>query len=214
MKKLLIYGCGYPAIVSFVKSLNLRKPEWEIAGFIDDEKYGEEDEFLGYPIVGDEESIPGFVEKGYYFFNNVASSTENMAVVADKLERYEAKIATLVLPVSPEVDLDTVEIGEGSIISPNVSITSYAKIGKNVIVRGNSIIGHESIIADLCFIGPGATVLGSVQIGEKTYVGAGAIIREGVKIGKNCMIGMGSVVFRNVPDNTSVFGNPAKKLPV
>lgn len=213
MKKLLIYGCGYSPIISYIKYLNKQKPEWEIAGFLDDVKYGKEEKFYSYPIVGNEDSIAEYVDKGYYFFNNVAASIESMTTVVNKLENHNAKLATLILPSAPQIDLDTINVGDGTLISPNVTVTSNATIGKNVTVRGNSLIAHDSKVNDVCFVGPGATLLGHVEVGEKTYVGAGAIVRERVKIGKNCMIGMGSVVLRNVPDNTSVFGNPAKKLP-
>ena len=42
--------------------------------------------------------------------------------------------------------------------------------------------------------------------------GVGAIGLNGAKIGKNCIVGAGALVTQNtiVPDNSLIFGNPAK----
>lgn len=213
MKKLLIYGCGYPSIIGLIEHLNEKNDDkWEVIGFIDDSKYGKENEYLGYPIVGDETSIPKFVDEGYYFFNNVASSPDNMEIVANKLAKYDAKMCTLVFPQAPSIDLTRTVVGEGSLISPQVIVGGGASFGKNVIVRQQALVGHDSKIGDYCFIGPSAGVMGKVTVGTKTFIGAKALVRENVTIGKNCMVGMGAVVTKDIPDNTTVVGNPAKPL--
>lgn len=212
MKKLLIYGCGYPSITSLIEYLNTKNKEWEIAGFLDDSKFPEVDSYMGYPILGDETAIQHYVQKGYYFYNNVASSPENMELVAAKLADHGAKISTFIFPEPPDIDLTTVNVGEGSIISPRVIVGAGVTFGKNVIVRQQAIVSHGSDIGDYCFIGPNATILGSVTIGAKTLIGAKALLRENITIGKNCVVGMGAVVTKNVPDNTTVVGNPAKPI--
>jgi len=212
MKKLLIYGCGYPSITSLIKYLNSRGEDWQIEGYLDDTKFGKEDQYFGYPIIGDEASIPQFVEQGYYFFNNVASSPKNMHTVSQKLARHDAKICTLIFSEPPDLDLDTIKVGEGSIISPQVIVGAGVTFGRNVIIRQKSIISHDSNIGDYCFVGPNVGIMGGVKIGKETFIGAKAIVRENVAIGKNCVIGMGAVVTKDVPDNTTVVGNPAKSL--
>lgn len=212
MKKLLIYGCGYSSITSLITYLNRRGEEWQIVGYLDDTKFGKEDQYFGYPIVGDERSIPEFVTQGYYFFNNVASSPKNIQTVAAKLARHNAKICTLIFPEPPDLDLDTITVGEGSLISPQVIVGAGVSLGCNVIIRQQSIISHDSHIGDYCFVGPNVGIMGRVSIGEKTFIGAKALIRDNITIGKNCVIGMGAVVTKDVPDNTTVIGNPAKPL--
>jgi acetyltransferase-like isoleucine patch superfamily enzyme len=43
-------------------------------------------------------------------------------------------------------------------------------------------------------------------------IGSGATILPGVTIGEGAMIGAGSVVTKDVPDNVTVVGNPARPV--
>lgn len=213
MENLLIYGCGYPSMPSMIKYWNTKKAQqWYVAGYIDDMKFGKLDEYFGYPIVGNEELIPEMVKKGYYFFNNVASSPDNMEIVANKLSKYNANLCTLIFPEAPNLDYETVHVGKGSCIFPGVFVGTYVHIGKNVIIRQKANISHDTTIGDLCFIAPGVGIMGNCIIGKKTFIGAKALIRNGISIGHNCVIGMGAVVTKDVPDNTTVIGNPARPI--
>lgn len=49
-----------------------------------------------------------------------------------------------------------------------------------------------------------------VTIGADVWVGGGAIILPGITIGNGAIIGAGAVVTRNVPQNATAVGNPAR----
>lgn len=83
-------------------------------------------------------------------------------------------------------------------------------IGKGSILGVRSHIGHNVFISRGCLIGSGSLIGGSVKIGKNCYIGAGAIIKNKVNIGDNCIIGMGAIVTKDVPNNKTVKGNPAK----
>ena len=88
---------------------------------------------------------------------------------------------------------DTV-IADGTKISSQVYIGSGMKIGKNCIITGKTYFGGSSIVEDNVYVAPGAD------------------IRNGITLSKNSFVGMGAVVVKNVAENTTVLGNPAKPV--
>ena len=98
----------------------------------------------------------------------------------------------------------------GVMVSAGALINPLAQIGKGVICNTGCIIEHECRVGDFAHIGPGAVLCGNVTVGEQTFVGANAVIRQGIQVGKNVMIGAGAVVVKDIPDNTTVMGVPAK----
>ena len=100
--------------------------------------------------------------------------------------------------------------GTGTVICDGVKATTDYKIGSHVLVNLNATIGHDVIIEDYCSIMPGVNISGAVTIGEGTLIGSGATILQGITVGRNCVVGAGAVVTKDVPDNTTVVGVPAK----
>jgi len=103
-----------------------------------------------------------------------------------------------------------ISIGEGSCIMHMVFISNSVKIGKAVLVNTRANIHHDVVIGDYSDVSPCAVLLGNVQIGKYVYIGAGAVILPRVKIGNYCTVGAGALVTKDVPDNITVKGNPAK----
>jgi len=105
---------------------------------------------------------------------------------------------------------DDVEIGT------NNSIARGA-LGDTIIRQGAKTdnlvhIAHNVIVGRNCWITCHFATGGSVEIGDNTSIGIAAMVKNQIKIGKNAFIGMGAVVVEDVPDNTTVCGNPARHL--
>ena len=125
-------------------------------------------------------------------------------------ERYEIDYAKA---FHPNTSISSsVEIGNGSVVMAGVVIEADTLIGKHCIINTSSSINHECRIGDFVHISPNATLCGSVEVGDGSWIGAGAVVIQGIRIGKNCIVGAGAVVIRDVPDGTTVAGNPAKRI--
>lgn len=102
------------------------------------------------------------------------------------------------------------EIGQSCQVLAHATICSEAVLGDSCIVNSSAVIEHECILGTGVHIGPGANLAGLVKVGDYSFIGTGAIILPRVKIGNNTIVGAGAVVTKDVADNMTVVGNPAK----
>jgi sugar O-acyltransferase (sialic acid O-acetyltransferase NeuD family) len=115
------------------------------------------------------------------------------------------------------VIMDDVEIGEGSILSPFVTVTSNVRIGRHFHANYYSCVSHDCVIGDFVTFAPRVSCNGNIVIEDDVYVGTGAIIKQGrpgkpLVIGRGAVIGMGAVVTKDVHPGVTVIGNPARPM--
>jgi sugar O-acyltransferase (sialic acid O-acetyltransferase NeuD family) len=101
-------------------------------------------------------------------------------------------------------------IAPGCIIMPGARITCNVEIGKGVLINLNSTISHDCKIGDFVEIACGVNIAGRCIIKSNVFIGTNATINPNIIIGENSIIGSGTVVLKDVPDNCTVVGNPAK----
>lgn len=114
--------------------------------------------------------------------------------------------------ISSKADIGSygVNIGNGANILDGVKISNDTTIGIAPIVYYNSIITHDVKIGDFVEISPDVKILGRAIIGNFCQLGSGVIILPDVNIGNNVIIGAGAVVTKDIPDNCTAVGVPAK----
>ena len=107
---------------------------------------------------------------------------------------------------------DRCEIHAGSIICPEAVVSSDVTIGKHSIINLLSSVGHDATLGPFCTLSCHVDVTGGCHVSSGVFFGSHSCVTPKCRIGANAVVGAGSVVIRNVPDNTTVFGNPAKVI--
>ena len=101
-----------------------------------------------------------------------------------------------------------------------IEIHPGARIGEGLFIDHGMgvVIGETAVIGDNCHLFQGVTLGGTSTrrakrhptLGNNVVVGAGAKVIGAVNVGDNAKIGAGAVVLRDVPDNCTATGVPAK----
>ncbi|WP_404298823.1 acetyltransferase [Alicycliphilus denitrificans] len=115
------------------------------------------------------------------------------------------------------VRMDGVELGEGAILSPFVTLTSNIRIGRHFHANLYSYVEHDCVLGDFVTFAPGVKCNGNIVVQDHAYIGTGAVIKQGqpgapLVIGRGAVVGMGAVVTKSVPPGATVVGNPARML--
>jgi sugar O-acyltransferase (sialic acid O-acetyltransferase NeuD family) len=118
---------------------------------------------------------------------------------------------------SNAVVMDDVELGDGAIVQPFVTLTSNIVIGRHFHANIYSYVAHDCVIGDFVTFAPAVQCNGNVTVEDHVYVGTGAMLRQGkpdnpLVIGRGAIVGMGAVVTKDVAPGITVVGNPARPL--
>lgn len=167
----------------------------------------------GVSVLSEEEF---FQKQNFKKFFNVAIADSQIRRKVS--ERAFLAGATPVNIISPKAVVhETVTLGEGAIITDFVTITSNVEIGNFFHANLYSYIAHDCKIGNYVTFAPGVACNGNVIIEDNVFVGANAVIRPGSVgrprvIGSGAIIGMGAVVLNDIAPNTTVVGNPARRI--
>ncbi|MFD1848480.1 N-acetyltransferase [Oceanobacillus bengalensis] len=119
---------------------------------------------------------------------------------------------------------ENVTIGDETIVGRAAIVELNTKIGKNCTIQTLAYVTGDSILEDNVFIGPCVSMSNDKYMGAKSYdlkgphikkgskIGNNASLLPGVTIGENTIVGAGAVVTKNIEDNITVAGVPAKKI--
>lgn len=130
-------------------------------------------------------------------------------------------VCKLFLKPVPTIEIIGGEIGGGLRVDHNYCVIRPFSAGRNLTIRNGVTIGKGKAAEDEAMAGekkPGKKNQGAVGriqpvFGDNVDIYANAVIFGGIHIGNNVKIGAGAVVNKDVPDNSTVVGNPMRIIP-
>lgn len=196
MKLTIIGASGHGRVVADIAKLN----GYDEIEFLDDNATLK---FCGkYQVTGTSESA--FLKD-----NDVFVAIGNSLIRTKLMEKLENKrFPVLIHPDA--VIADDVTIGKGSVVMAGAVINTGSTIGKGVIINTCSSVDHDCEIGDYVHIAVGAHLCGTVKVGNATWIGAGATISNNITINSSCTIGIGTVVIKDLEEEGTYIGVPAK----
>jgi sugar O-acyltransferase (sialic acid O-acetyltransferase NeuD family) len=205
-KEIFIIGIGHNSIVTIeLAELN----GFKIIGLIhyNDELTGKTQ--WGYPIISDTET---FLKKDISL-KNFALSVGNNSLRKINFDKFKNKGGLFPILIHPSASVsrfsildEGVQIHANATVQPDVNIKSNSIISYGVGLSHNVVIKENSYVACHSLIGAYTTVGSNVLIGMGSTTVSGKVNM----IGDNSIVGAGSLIMSSIPENSIVYGRPAK----
>ena len=199
MKRLIIIGAGgHGRVAADIAARNGYK---EILFLDDDEAV----KLCGrYPVIGKSEMIGNMEGDVFVSIGNPAARK----ALQDSIE--DERLIRLIHPNA--VIGEDVAMGNGTIVMAGAVVNPGSKIGKGCIINTCASVDHDCRLGEYVHVAVGAHVAGHVEIGSGTWIGAGATVSNDIRICGGCIIGAGAAVVRNLDENGTYVGVPARKV--
>lgn len=204
-KKIVIIGAGgHAKVIADI----IQKSEDIVLGFLDDNIEKGKKIICDYEVLGKIEECVQLKEQddNIEFIIAIGNNKIRKQIACE----YKLKYYTAIHP-SVQIGLD-VEIQEGTVVMANVCINSSTKIGKHCIINTGAIIEHDNIIENYVHISPNVSIAGTVKVGENTHIGIGAVLKNNIAVCSNVIIGAGAVVVKDIIEEGTYVGVPAREI--
>lgn len=107
---------------------------------------------------------------------------------------------------------ENTKIGKGVVVCPKSVLTCDINIGDFSIINYGCTIGHDCLIGKFCVISPNCSLSGYTTIENEVFLGTSVATIPKVNISKNIVIGASSLVTKNLTENGTYVGIPAKRI--
>lgn len=207
MKKLALIGVGGhgDAIYPYIDT-----SEYELVGFFDDKPISSH---KGLPILGKTNDVISALDANSIdaVFIAIGDNKPRKKIFDLIVEKHYDKLINIICPTATILNPELIK-GRGIFVGHEAFVGALVEVYDNVIINTKSIVEHNSIVKSHCNVAPAAVILGSVTLEEGAYIGASSTIKQLITIDSWATVGAGAVVVKNIEDDGTYVGIPAKKI--
>lgn len=211
MKDIIVIGAGSfgREVAQLIKEININRSQWNFLGFIDETAEKQNTIINNDIVLGDLDWFKKKLRDKTWAVCAIGNPKDKYALI-NKITGYDIKFANL---IHPDVRVNEfVEIGVGNIICCNAFVSVNTKLGNHISINPGCGIGHDAIIGDYSTLYWNVTLSGNVRLGNGCEIGSKATILPKRNIGNWSIIGAGAVVVKDISDNCTAVGVPAKPI--
>lgn len=208
IKSVYIIGAGGSGrkVLEIIKDINEVNKEYNILGFIDDDRNLWGSEINGFKVLGGLKYLVNQSKKQIcYAVNSIADCATKKDIV-NKLENH-VKWCNIIHPSA--IIWSYSEIGIGSIVAPFVTIGPNSIIEDHVFINTNTNIGHDSKIGQFSSIMCLCDITGNVRIGEGVYIASKVSVIPKLNVGNYAKLGAGAIIIKDVKPGITMHGHMA-----
>ncbi|MEG0179369.1 MAG: hypothetical protein RR424_07040 [Oscillospiraceae bacterium] len=192
MKNVVIWSTGGLAEMVFL--LNKECPAFNIVAFCANREYCTSDTFMGMPLIANDElentyppnEVEILVCIGFKEMNGLREA------ISLDLKSRGYVFCNYIHPTA--IVSSDVQLGEGNIILEGVQIGIHCKIGDGNVIMECSMLSHNIVIDNYCYISLGVAFGGFVHLHNNCFIGLNATLVPYVILANKTLVGAGVVI--------------------
>lgn len=211
MKDLILIGAsGYGReIYDMLERINEKEKKYNVIGFIDDNKEIWGTKINTVEVLGGIDYVKeNFRDKDVYAVIAIASAAVKRKIVKELDEYVEWE--SLIDPTA--IVSNYCNIGKGTLIGAFNQIGPNSKVGEFCSLLYACSVGHDAVLEDYVSAMDYCDITGYDYLEEGVYLGSSVAILPDIRICKNSIIGGGAVVVKDLPEQGTYTGVPAKLM--